>query len=381
MNADGAKAMQLSGRQRLNWLRLIRSDNVGPVTFRQLINRFGSAEAALAALPDLAALGGASKPVRIASEAEIAEEMEAAAAFGARFVALGESDYPTYLRAIDGPPPLLALKGSPEPASRRPVALVGSRNASIAGMKLTRQLAMELGAAGHGIVSGLARGIDRAAHEGSLASGTVAALAGGLDQPYPPDNRDLYEKIPAEGGCLVSEMPFGWEPRAKDFPRRNRLIAGMALGLVVVEASLRSGSLISARMAGEMGRLIFAVPGSPLDPRAAGTNGLLKQGATIVTAAADVLDALRPLDARALPADFGEPHEDDGDLASAPPPDDSDRSRIVTALGATPIHVDELVRHTGLSPASVALILLELQLAGRLERHSGGRVSLLFESP
>lgn len=371
--------MKLSDKQRLNWLRLIRSENVGPVTFRQLINRFGSAEGALLMLPELAAKGGASKQTRIASEAEAAAELEQADAIGARFVALGESDYPVYLRLIDGPPPLLAIKGDAKPAHNRVVAIVGSRNASIAGIRFARQLAKSLGEAGHGIVSGMARGIDRAAHEGSMATGTIAVLAGGLDMPYPPENRDIYDEIPKSGGCLVSEMPFGWEPRAKDFPRRNRLVAGMALGLAVVEASLRSGSLISARLATEMGRLVFAVPGSPLDPRSAGTNGLLKQGATIVTEALDIIDALNPLDARAGQTSLQEPAKDDEDIQpDTPQPCDSERSQVVLALGPTPVHVDELIRHTGLSASSIALILLELHLAGRLERHSGGTVSLLY---
>ncbi|MCC0029503.1 MAG: DNA-protecting protein DprA [Brucellaceae bacterium] len=373
--------MRLSDSQRLHWLRLIRSENVGPATFRQLINRFGSAEEALSALPELAARGGARGTQRIATVAEAEAELDAARACGARFVAIGEEDYPANLRAVDGPPPLLAMKGAAAPASARPVAIVGSRNASVAGMRLARRLASELGEAGHGIASGLARGIDRAAHEGSLATGTVAALAGGLDMPYPPENLDLYEAIPANGGCLVSEMPFGREPRARDFPRRNRLIAGMALGLVVVEAAHRSGSLISARLANEMGRLVFAVPGSPLDPRSAGTNGLIRQGATLVTGAQDILEALAPLDARMPPDAMSEPAGEDDDFASAPAPDDDMRARITAALGPTPVHVDDIIRHTGAPPAQVALVLLELELAGRLERHSGGAVSLLLIDP
>lgn len=373
--------MRLSDGQRLHWLRLIRSENVGPVTFRQLINRFGSAEEALGALPELAARGGAKTRQRIPTLDEARAEMDAAQACGARFVAIGEAEYPTWLRTIDGPPPLLALKGEATPASARPVAIVGSRNASVSGTRLARRIAGELGEAGHGVVSGLARGIDRAAHEGSLATGTVAALAGGLDMPYPPENLDLYESIPQNGGCLVSEMPFGREPRARDFPRRNRLIAGMALGLVVVEAAQRSGSLISARLANEMGRLVFAVPGSPLDPRAAGANGLIKQGATLVTGTRDILDALAPLDDRMPPDTVSEPPDDDTELASAPLPDNETRARILSALGPTPVHVDDIMRHARVAPAQLALVLLELELAGRLERHSGGAVSLLLIDP
>ena len=242
---------------------------------------------------------------------------------------------------------------------------------------MARMLAQGLGVEGHAVISGLARGIDAAAHEAALPTGTVAVLAGGLDHPYPPENVPLMERIAAEGGAVVSEMPFGWQPRAQDFPRRNRLVAGLSLGLVVVEAATRSGSLITARMAGEMGRTVFAVPGSPLDPRAEGSNGLLKNGATLVTAASDVLDVLRPM---AGGTDlFSNLREPEGtDLDDEPPPGDDERSRVVTALGPAPMHVDEVIRHTGLTPAQVMLVLLELDLAGRLERHPGNHVSLLM---
>jgi DNA processing protein len=366
--------MQLSDKQRLNWLRLIRSENVGPATFRQLINRFGSAAGALMMLPELSRNGGMTKPPRLCPREDAEAELDQASKIGCRFIALGEDNYPTYLRIIDGPPPLLAVKGNAEPASRRPVAMVGSRNASIAGIRFARKIATELGAAGRGIVSGLARGIDRAAHEGSLATGTVAVLAGGLDQPYPPDNLDLFQAIPDNGGFVVSEMPFGWEPRARDFPRRNRLIAGMALGLVVIEAAKRSGSLISARLANEMGRLVFAVPGSPLDPRSEGSNGLLKNGATLVTCVEDILEALEPLAGKPVILEEVE----DEPLDGLPPPSDDERAVIVSALSPTPVHVDDIIQHTGLSTGQIALVLLELQLAGRVERHSGGTVSLVL---
>ncbi|RWG38301.1 MAG: DNA-processing protein DprA, partial [Mesorhizobium sp.] len=225
------------------------------------------------------------------------------------------------------------------------------------------------------IVSGLARGIDTAAHQGSLSTGTVGVLAGGLDVPYPPENAGLCDDIAERGGAIVSEMPFGWQPRAQDFPRRNRLVAGMALGLVVVEAAQRSGSLISARLAGEMGRLVFAVPGSPLDPRAAGSNALLKDGATLVTEAADILGALAPLAGTRPPRTM--PLAEAPDLSAMPPPGDDERADVLEALGPTPIAVDEIIRHTGLSAAQIAMVLLELDLAGRLERHAGGNVSLV----
>jgi len=367
---------RLSDRQRLAWLRLIRTPNVGPASFRDLVNRFGSAEIALEMLPELAISGGAARIQRIPSLAEAETEMEAARKAGARFVAVGEPDYPPLLRGMEHPPPLLAIKGQGTVFRLPAVAIVGARNASLAGIKMARTLAAELGARGYGIVSGLARGIDTAAHQGSLASGTVGVLAGGLDQPYPAENIGLCEEIAERGGAILLEMPFGWQPRAQDFPRRNRIVAGMALGLVVVEAAQRSGSLISARLAGEMGRLVFAVPGSPLDPRAGGTNGLLKDGAILVTEAADVMDALAPL--AGLPAPSFGPLKESPDFSATAPPGEDDRARIVEALGPVPVAVDEIIRHTGLHPAQVFMVLLELDLAGRLERHAGGAVSLVF---
>ncbi len=369
----------LSDRQRLNWLRLIRTENVGPVSFRTLINRFGSAEAALAHLPELALAGGAARPARIPSEADAAAEMEAAHRFGARFVAVGESDYPPMLRRMDAPPPLIAVKGDARLFQRPAVAIVGARNASASGARMAQMLASGLGRAGYTVVSGLARGIDAAAHEASIATGTVGVLAGGLDRPYPPENVRLADRIAAEG-VLVSEMPFGWEPRARDFPRRNRLVAGLGLGLVVVEAAQRSGSLISARLANEMGRLVFAVPGSPLDPRAAGTNGLIKDGAMLVTEVRDVTDALAPLtESDAAPPMLGAGEAED--LSAAPPPAEDERALVLEALSPTPIQTDDLLRHTGIAPAQLAMVLLELDLAGRLERHAGGAVSLLPLDP
>jgi len=369
-----AAGPHLSDRQRLHWLRLIRTPNVGPASFRDLINRFGSAETAIEMLPEIMMAGGANRLVKVPSVAEAEAEMQAARQCGARFVALGEPDYPQILKRMDHPPPLLAVRGIGAVFSLPPVAIVGARNASLAGIKMARTLAAELGRNGYAVISGLARGIDTAAHQGSLDTGTVGVLAGGLDRPYPPENIGLCDEI-AERGAVVSEMPFGWEPRAQDFPRRNRIVAGLVLGLVVVEAAKRSGSLISARLAGDMGRLVFAVPGSPLDPRAVGTNGLLKDGATLVTEVGDILEALAPLVG-------GQPHvsvsaEEPPDFSATPPPADSDRARVIEALGPVPVEVDELIRHTGLHPAQIFMILLELDLAGRLERHSGGRVSLI----
>jgi DNA processing protein len=369
-------AQRLGERQRLDWLRLIRTPNVGPSSFRDLIDRFGSAEAALDMLPGLMRSGGIGRAVRIPSVAEAEEEVEKVARAGARLAGIGEPEYPPILSRMENAPPLLAIKGDPAVFSLPPVAIVGARNASLAGTKMARTLAASLGAEGFAVVSGLARGIDTAAHQGSLATGSIAVLAGGLARPYPPENAGLADEIAADGGAVVSEMPFDWEPRAQDFPRRNRIIAGLSLGLVVVEAALRSGSLISARLATEMGRLVFAVPGSPLDPRAAGCNALLKEGATLVTEADDVAAAIRPLSGQpiVLPGGFGEPP----DFGSAPPAGDVERELVIEALGPTPASVDELIRHTGLPPAQMFMILLELDLAGRLERHAGGAVSLIM---
>ncbi|MER8564283.1 DNA-processing protein DprA [Mesorhizobium sp. M0924] len=370
-----AAGPRLSDRQRLSWLRLIRTQNVGPASFRELINRFGSSEAALEMLPELMISGGAKRIMRIPSVEEAEAELDAASENGARFVGIGEADYPPMLKNMDNPPPLIAVKGEAAVFRLPAVAIVGARNASLAGIKMARMLAADLGRDGYVIVSGLARGIDTAAHQGSLSTGTVGVLAGGLDVPYPPENIGLCEDIAERGGAVISEMPFGWQPRAQDFPRRNRLVAGAALGLVVIEAAQRSGSLISARLAGEMGRLVFAVPGSPLDPRCAGSNGLLKDGATLVTEAADVSGAIAPLAGTRTRSIA--PPEKAPDFSATPPPGEDERSGVLEALGPTPVGVDEIIRHTGLNAAQVSMVLLELDLAGRIERHAGGNVSLV----
>ena len=379
MATDSARrsGIALTEKQRIAWLRLIRSDNVGPATFRDLINHFGSAETALATLPELSQRGGATRAIRICSESDALRELEIAERFGARFIGIGEPDYPPALRQIDGAPPLLAAKGNLATGTKPVVGVVGSRNASISGAKFAAMIARDCGRAGYAVISGLARGIDTAAHRASIETGTIAALAGGLDQPYPPENVGLLNEIWNGDGMALSEMPFGWEPRARDFPRRNRLIAGAALGLVVVEAATRSGSLITARLAGEFGRLVFAVPGSPLDPRCQGTNGLLKDGAMIATSPGDIIEALAPLseiDLFSTPM-AEEPGEDPGKPMLLPP-DDNDRARIVDSLGPTPVEIDDIIRHTVLAAASVYLVLIELDLAGRLHRHPGGLVSL-----
>jgi DNA processing protein len=362
---------QLSDAQRVDWLRLIRSDNVGPRTFRSLIHHFGSARAALQRLPELARRGGADRPGRICSEQDAQAELAASQRIGLRLVASGEAGYPPRLSEIDDAPPLLGIRGAPEVLMRPVIAIVGSRNASGAGLKFAGTLARELSEAGFVVASGLARGIDSAAHRASIEGGTVAVLAGGHDRIYPPEHEELLAMILASGGAAISEMPLGHVPRARDFPRRNRLISGAALGVVVIEAALRSGSLITARMAAEQGREVFAVPGSPLDPRAAGTNDLIKQGATLTTAASDVIDAVEPIMARPVAL------REAGDDALASEPEPSDRARITALLGPTAILLDDLIRMSGISPAVVRTVLLELELAGRIERHGGGLISLI----
>lgn len=365
----------LTEKQRIAWLRLIRSDNVGPATFRQLINHCGSAENALAMMPELSRRGGATRSLRIASIEDAERELEIASRHGACFVGIGEPDYPPALRHIDGAPPLVAIKGDLTSATRPSVGIVGSRNASVVGAKFAAMIARRCGQNGYVITSGLARGIDTAAHRASVETGTIAVLAGGLDRPYPPENLGLLEEITNGAGLAISEMPFGWEPRARDFPRRNRLIAGISLGVVVVEAAEKSGSLITARMAGDFGRIVFAVPGSPLDPRCHGTNALLKQGAVVTTGPGDVLEALAPLSQ----LDLFEPpmiEEPDTQTGAIVPPDDDDRYAMISALGPTPAEIDDIIRHTGLPASSVYLVLLELDLAGRLYRHPGGSVSI-----
>jgi len=375
--AAGSKGITLTDRQRIAWLRLIRSDNVGPATFRDLINHFGSAEMALEALPELSLRGGSTKAVRVCSREDALAELEFADRFGARFVGIGEPDYPYSLRQIEGAPPMIAVKGDAIALHQPGIGIVGARNCSVSGAKFAAMIARDLGRAGYTIVSGFARGIDTAAHRASLDTGTVAVLAGGLDKPYPPENEPLIRDLLDARGLVLSEMPFGWEPRARDFPRRNRLIAGIALGLVVTEAAARSGSLITARYAGNFGRLVFAVPGSPLDPRSEGANGLIKDGASLITGAQDVIEAMAPITRMDLfsPQQVSEPIEED-ERSFSLPPSDQDRDAIIIALGPSPVEIDDLIRHTGLPPPSVYLVLLELDLAGRLHRHPGGMVSL-----
>jgi len=367
------RSEELSEADRIDRLRLIRSDNVGPRTFRSLVDHFGTARAALERLPDLARRGGAARSGRICSVDEANAELAASRKFGIAWLAPGEDGYPARLATLDDAPPLLAVRGDIKTLMRPMIAIVGSRNASGAGLKFAGVLAHELGEAGFIIISGLARGVDQAAHRASVESGTVAVLAGGHDRIYPPEHGDLLTSILDQSGAAISEMPLGHEPRARDFPRRNRLISGASLGVVVVEATHRSGSLITARMAAEQGREVFAVPGSPLDPRAAGANDLIKQGATLVTEAADIINAVQPIMERPLMHPASEPDSEPFESD----PQAHDRDQIIGLLGPAPILIDDLVRMSGASPAIVRTVLLELELAGKLERHGGGLVSLL----
>lgn len=393
------KAVRLTDSELFDWLRLICSENVGPRTFRALIANCGSAGAAIRALPDMARRGGAGRAIRIATSQEIEQELTAAHKIGVRFLGLDEPDYPPALRQIDSAPPILTLRGRAEALQQPAVAIVGSRNASAAGLTFAERLARGIGGAGYVVVSGLARGVDQRAHIASLETGTIAVLAGGHAKPYPPEAAPLIARI-AEFGAIISEMPVEWEPRGRDFPRRNRLVSGLALGTVIVEAARGSGSLITARFAAEQNREVFAVPGSPLDPRAEGTNDLLRDGANICARPEDVLSVLDPVRARdpfsilregrpeaaeplwrqqrlfdAEPAPMAGASAGELDLASREAPSTM-RARILDLLGPSPISIDELVRAAEASISDVRIVLLELDLAGRLEHSGGARVAL-----
>lgn len=366
-----AEGQTLSPKERVSWLRLSRTDNVGPATFRQLLHRFGSAEATLGNLPDLLKRTG--KPLRIVSQAAAEDEMAGLDRYGARLVASCEPEYPGLLKHIHASPPIITLAGGSDLDWQQTVGIVGARNASSAGIKMTRMLATGLGDRGFTVVSGLARGIDTAAHRASLQTGTIAVLAGGFDKIYPAENIPLAHDILDNGGALLTEMPLGWEPRARDFPRRNRLVSGLSLGIVVVEAAKRSGSLITARLALEQNRDVFAVPGSPLDPRAEGGNSLIQQGAKLITSVEDIIETLVHSDP-ARSALFDRDWEPE--LAPNASPSDDDKSRLLSALSVTPVEVDELIRQSGLSVSGMQMLLLELDLAGQIEWSNGQLVAL-----
>jgi DNA processing protein len=392
-------APALSEQQLINWLRLVRTDGVGPKTFQSLINQFGGAAEAVRALPDLS-FRKTGKRIEPAPLADIERELETARRLGARFVARGEAAYPRPLAEIDSAPPVIAVLGPAPLSGGACIAIVGSRNASLPGLKMAEKLAVGLGRHDYTIVSGLARGIDTRAHEASLATGTIAVLAGGLDRLYPEENRGLFDRIAAQG-AVVSEMPFGWEPRGRDFPRRNRIISGLCLGVVVVEANQKSGSLITARFALEQGRQVYAVPGSPLDPRAEGPNSLIRQGALLVTTADDVhedvrrqvdippgqLSMLEPTTPRETPL-WDEYDWLDAGLTATTAPDDPPfdgwhddgakdlRSQVLGLLASAPSDPDDLARAAGVSARAVQVLLYELESEGLVDRRQGGGVVL-----
>ncbi len=360
--------------ERLDWLRLARTESVGPVTFAHLIDRHASPTRAIHALPDLARRGGRAEAPRVPSVAEARRELDAGAALGARLITSADADFPVGLAALDPPPPVIWALGDARLLSRNMVAIVGARVASAAGRRIARELAEALGRSGWVVVSGMARGIDAAAHQGSLATGAVTVLAGGVDDIYPPEHGDLHDDL-RRRGCIVSERAIGAGVRAADFPRRNRIISGLARGVIVVEAELRSGSLITARLAGEQGREVFAVPGSPLDPRARGANELLRQGATLVEDAGDVL---RVLDALPGFAEDAAPR-----LALRPAPDprpavntveygsEALHLRLEALLSPTPTAINALAREAGAPVQAVMAALTELAVAGRVELAPG----------
>ena len=357
--------MTLSAAERFARLRLARTDRIGPVAFSQLLGRYGSAARAVEALLDLVRKSGAAA-LPPSSEA-VERELAAGDRLGARLLVLGDADYPQMLAALDPAPPVLWTRGGAALLNRPAVAIVGARIASAGGQRIARGLAQQLGQAGHVVVSGMARGIDGAAHEGALPTGTVAVLGGGVDDIYPPEHADLYARL-VDQGCVVSESPIGARAQARDFPRRNRIISGLSRGVVVVEAEIRSGSLITARLAAEQGRDVFAVPGSPLDPRARGPNELLRQGAILCEGIEDIERAFTTL--RTLREPPSDPLAYDGEI------EDAFLERVAALLSPTPTPRDEIARAVGAPSAQVAAALLELSLVGRAELLPGGLVSL-----
>lgn len=378
MPAAHPRPITTSEGEALARLRLARTDGIGPINFRRLLAQHGNARAALAELPRLAARRAA--PFTLCPEPTALREMEALHRLGGQFLFAGEASYPPLLALEADAPPVLAILGDPAALAGRAVALVGARNASAGGRRIAETLAEQLAGAGLVVVSGLARGIDAAAHIGALRRGrTVAAIAGGLDQPYPPEHAGLQERIAAEGGAVVAEAPLGTAPLARHFPRRNRIVASLALGVVVIEAAPRSGSLITARLALEAGRELFAVPGSPLDPRCRGSNDLIRQGAHLTESAEDVLEHLPEAPRESLPIAprrawrGAELPEDCGPEPGEP---QDDVAQVLELLGTTPIAVDEVMRRCHLSPSTVQAILLDLELAGRVLMLPGNRVAL-----
>jgi len=381
-------ASNLSEQQVCDWLRLIRTENVGPATFRKLLNRYGSASAALDALPFLSSRGGKNSNLKAPSKSDIESEILVLQNMGARIVSAADDDFPDLLKHIASSPPLFSIMGGEKLNFEKTIAIVGARNASASGQRLSKILANDLGEAGYTIVSGLARGIDANAHAASLKTGTIAVFAGGLNTIYPSENIDLAKKIVENGGALISEMGLNYSPRAKDFPRRNRLVSGLSLGVVIIEAAKKSGSLITARFALEQNREIFAVPGSPLDPRAAEPNSLIRDGATLITSADDIIESLsntHPSDNLLFEDDTNSDFHfdfssDNKTTQNSEPkniePSQSEREQLLNALSFTPVSVDEIISQTQIKTLNIQTILLELDIAGRIEWASGQLVSL-----
>ena len=366
----------MTEQETLDRLRLVRTDGVGPITYRRLLRQYGTAAAALDALPGLARAGGRAGPLVVPDPGAMRRERDGVAALGGQLLFEGTPGYPPLLARLDGAPPVVAVLGDVAVLSQPSIAMVGARNASANGQRMAEVLAADLALAGFVVVSGMARGIDAAAHVGALSTGrTVAAIAGGLDVAYPPENAALQRRV-AEGGAVVAEAPLGTAPQARHFPRRNRIIAGLSLGVVVVEAAPRSGSLITAKMAQDEGREVFAVPGSPLDPRCRGSNDLIRAGAYLTETAADVLANLPPAPAEDLvPHGFGEP----GQAPFDPGPDPAAvRDRLLSLLSPSPVPVDDLVRRCQFSASAVNAALLDLELARRVEMLPGHQVALLI---
>jgi DNA processing protein len=364
----------------INVLRLIRTLNVGPITFFQLIERFGTAGSALEKIPEMAARGGRKMPLLTYDKSRAMREIEQTEKFGARMILYGAPDYPKLLMECADAPPILVVAGHAHLWEKDCVAMVGARNASAAGCQLAQKLARELAEAGLCVVSGLARGIDSFVHKGALTAGTVGVIAGGIDTMYPPENQMLYAQM-KEMGAIITEQPFAQAPFSTAFPARNRIIAGMSLATIVVEASPKSGSLITARLAAEYGREVMAVPGSPLDPRSKGGNQLIKQGASMIESAEDVLAVMRGLKNRGLEEHI--PRRYSGAAEEKAAPDEAGiseaREMLLAKLSLMPVAIDELIEQTGISAALLLAALLELELAGCARRSAGGKVALVVE--
>ena len=362
---------KISNNELIDRIRLIRSERIGPIAWRHLMQLYGTATAALMALPSLAKRGGT--PLFICSRENAIREIDACQAIGANIISLGEADYPPLLAQIEDAPPIITIKGDLALTKKPTIAMVGTRKASMAGLRIAQNIACELGQAGIVVVSGLARGIDKMVHQSTLTSGTIAVIASGINITYPPENKELQQQI-SEIGLVVTEMPFDVSPQARHFPSRNRIISGLSLATIVVEAARNSGSLITARFTLEQGRELMAVPGSPLEPRSEGTNSLLQQGAHIIANGADALNIIRSL----MTTSLAEPEQHIYNRIAIPIRIDIDDccNKMLELLSPVPTEVSELIRISGFSTSTVLITLLELELAGRLNRHPGNLVSI-----